>query len=103
MARYLKIYNYLWKLKPVEHALSATWNTMSFSWLSRVFKFFIWLVFRRVGIDLHKIEFCFDLNLNADENVYVGRRSLPSIMNFSFNMLEVCLTKSMSFEFFLLA
>ncbi|KAH9321324.1 hypothetical protein KI387_015963, partial [Taxus chinensis] len=28
MARYLKIFNFLWKLKRVEHALSATWQTM---------------------------------------------------------------------------
>ena len=103
MAMYLIIFNFLWKLKPMEHILSATWKTMSFSWLSRVFKFFLWLFFCIVGINLHKIEFCFDLNLNVDENVYVGRRSLPSIPNFSFNMLDVCLTKLMSFEFFLMA
>ncbi|XP_057872402.1 gamma-tubulin complex component 3 [Cryptomeria japonica] len=28
MTRYLKIFNFLWKLKRVEHALSATWQTM---------------------------------------------------------------------------
>ena len=28
MANYFKIYNYLWKIKRVEHALSTTWQTM---------------------------------------------------------------------------
>ncbi|BBM99355.1 gamma-tubulin complex component 3 [Marchantia polymorpha subsp. ruderalis] len=28
MARYLRIFNFLWRLKRVEHALSATWQTM---------------------------------------------------------------------------
>ena len=103
MARYLKIFNFIWNLKHVEHALGATWKTMSFSWLSRVFNFFPCLFFCRVGINFPKIEVFFDHSLNVDENVYVGRRSLPSIPNFSFNMLDVCLTKLMSFEFFLMA
>ena len=29
MASYLKFFNFLWKLKHVEHALSATWQTMN--------------------------------------------------------------------------
>ena len=28
MVRYLKILNFIWKLKRVEHAMSATWKTM---------------------------------------------------------------------------
>jgi ABC-type multidrug transport system ATPase subunit len=41
----------------------------------------------KVGIDMPKIEVRFE-HLNVDADVYVGSRSLPSIPNFTLNMLE---------------
>jgi len=44
----------------------------------------------KVGIDMPKIEVRYEhLNVNAD--VYVGSRSLPTIPNFTLNMLEIVL------------
>lgn len=44
----------------------------------------------KVGIDMPKIEVRFE-HLNVDADVYVGSRSLPTIPNFTLNMLEAFL------------
>eukprot|EP00253_Pinus_taeda_P004241 PITA_04241 len=44
----------------------------------------------KVGIDMPKIEVRFE-HLSVDADVYVGSRSLPTIPNFSLNMLEAFL------------
>eukprot|EP00253_Pinus_taeda_P015718 PITA_15718 len=43
----------------------------------------------KVGIDMPKIEVRFE-HLTVYADVYVGSKSLPSIPNFTMNMLEVC-------------
>lgn len=42
----------------------------------------------RVGLDIPTIEVRFE-HLNVEAGVYVGRRALPTMLNFSLNMLEV--------------
>lgn len=46
------------------------------------------MFFLRVGIDLPTIEVRFE-HLNVDAETYVGSRALPTIFNFSINILEV--------------
>lgn len=43
---------------------------------------------KRVGLDIPTIEVRFE-RLNVEAEVHVGSRALPSLLNFSFNMLEV--------------
>jgi len=42
----------------------------------------------RVGLELPTIEVRFE-HLNVDAEAYVGSRALPTILNFTINMLEV--------------
>ncbi|KAJ7568416.1 hypothetical protein O6H91_01G032000 [Diphasiastrum complanatum] len=46
----------------------------------------------RVGIDLPRIEVRFE-HLNVDADVYVGSRALPTLINFTVNVIETFLNK----------
>ena len=48
----------------------------------------------RVGIELPTIEVRFE-HLNIEAEAYVGSRGLPTVINFTFNMLEVTLLINM--------
>ena len=52
---------------------------------------------RSVGLDMPTIEVRFE-HLDVEAEAYVGGRALPTIFNFSVNMLEVY---SSSFRFYL--
>lgn len=52
---------------------------------------------RSVGLDMPTIEVRFE-HLYVEAEAYVGSRALPTIFNFSVNMLEVY---SLSFRFYL--
>lgn len=45
-------------------------------------------IWNRVGLDLPTIQVRFE-HLNVEAEAYVGGRALPTIFNFSLNMLEV--------------
>lgn len=48
----------------------------------------------RVGIELPTIEVRFE-HLNIEAEAYVGTRGLPTVLNFTFNILEVTLLINM--------
>lgn len=46
------------------------------------------MILLRVGIEIPTVEVRFE-HLNVNAEVYVGSRALPTIFNFSVNLLEV--------------
>lgn len=59
---------------------------------------FFFIFFLRVGIDLPTIEVRFE-HLNVDAEAYVGSRALPTIFNFSINILEVTVDQNSIIDF----
>ena len=56
------------------------------------------MFFLRVGIDLPTIEVRFE-HLNVDAEAYVGSRALPTIFNFTKNILEVTVDQNSITDF----
>lgn len=54
----------------------------------KVYLCFNLLLQHRVGLEIPTIEVRFE-HLNVEADVYVGRRALPTMFNFSLNILEV--------------
>ena len=51
----------------------------------------------RVGLDFPTIEVRFE-HLNVEAEAHVGSRALPTILNFSINLLEVIITKDLELD-----
>lgn len=55
----------------------------------------------RVGIDIPTIEVRFE-HLNVEAEAYVGSRALPTMLNFTYNILEVALIQMLYLKYMFL-
>ena len=68
-------------------AFSFKWCVFFYQWTINEFYFVMLL---RVGIEIPTIEIRFE-HLNLGAEAHVGSRALPTVINFTFNIIEVML------------